>query len=279
MLTVSARRVLAALFSFAALTAGSSAAMSSMDLHREAVDEQRYPWSAVGKLFNGTGAACSGVVISHDAILTAAHCLYNARVGRFIPAEELHFLVGYRTGNYSTHARIASYQIGPGFEPLSYEKTSGSDWAVLTVTKNLPGNIEPLRLRRNLVPSGTKAVLVGYPRDRAFAMTADRDCELREKLNAGRLLLHSCRSTFGYSGAPILVGTGGREVEVAGIQISSMRGDGMEKMIAVSAQSIWSQNWDAVREVPASVELKCRPTTVAGHRATWLSLWPCPLYP
>jgi hypothetical protein len=55
-------------------------------------------------------------VISHDAILTAAHCLYNARVGRFIPAEELHFLVGYRTGNYSTHARIASYQIGPGFE-------------------------------------------------------------------------------------------------------------------------------------------------------------------
>src|SRR5215213_6381006 len=115
MLTVRARRVLAALFSFAALTAGSSAAMSSMDLHREAVDEQRYPWSAVGKLFNGTGVACSGVVISHDAILTAAHCLYNARLGRFIPAEELHFLVGYGTGNYSAHARIASYQIGPGF--------------------------------------------------------------------------------------------------------------------------------------------------------------------
>ena len=42
-------RVLAELFSFAALTAGSSAAMSSMDLHREAADEQRYPWSAVGK--------------------------------------------------------------------------------------------------------------------------------------------------------------------------------------------------------------------------------------
>ena len=85
-------------------------------------------------------------------------------------------------------------------------------------------------------------------------MTADRDCELREKLNAGRLLLHSCRSTFGYSGAPILVGTGGREVEVAGIQIASMRDDGMEKMIAVSAQSIWSQNWDAVPEIPTSVE-------------------------
>ena len=125
---------------------------------------------------------------------------------------------------------------------------------MLTVTKTLPGNIEPLRLRRNLVPSGTRAVLVGYPQDRAFAMTADRDCELREKLNAPRLLLHSCRSTFGYSGAPILVGTGGREVEVAGIHIATMRGDGMEKMVAVSAQSILSQNWDAVREIPTSVE-------------------------
>ena len=247
MLTLSAWRVLAALFSFAALAAGSSAAMSAMALHREAVDEQRYPWSAVGKLFNGTGVACSGVVISHDAILTAAHCLYNARLGRFIPAKALHFLVGYRTGRYSSHARIASYQIGPGFEPRSYDQTSGSDWAVLIVTKKLPGSIEPLKLRPNIVPSGTKAVLVGYPQDRAFAMTADRDCEFREKRNAGLLLLHSCRSSFGYSGAPILVGTGGREVEVAGIQIASMQDDGMEKMIAVSAQSIWSRNWDARR--------------------------------
>lgn len=250
----SVRRVLAALFSIAVLTAGNNAAMSSMDLHREAVDEQSYPWSSVGKLFNGTGAACSGVVISHDAILTAAHCLYDARLGRFIPAEALHFLVGYRTGRYSTHARIASYRIGPGFEPLSYDRTSGSDWAVLTVTKSLPGKIEPLRLRRDLAPSGTRAVLVGYPQDRPFAMTADRDCELREKVDADRLLLHSCRSTFGYSGAPILVGTGGREVEVAGIQIASMRGDGTEKMIAVSAQSIRSRNRDAVREVPPAVE-------------------------
>src|SRR4029079_14186702 len=211
MLTLRTWRVLAALFSFAALAAGSSAAMSSMDLPRQAVDERRYPWSAVGKLFNGTGAACSGVVISHDAILTAAHCLYNARLNRFIPAQALHFLVGYRSGRYSTDARIASYQVGPGFEPLRYDQTSGSDWAVLTVTKNLPGNIEPLKLRRNLVPSGTKAVLVGYPQDRDFAMTADRDCELHDKLSAGRLLLPSCGNAFGYSGAPILVGTGGRE--------------------------------------------------------------------
>ena len=234
----------------AANSARSGTAIGPLELHREAVDELRYPWSSIGKLFNETGASCSGVVIARDKILTAAHCLFNARTRRFIPAEALHFLVGYRTGRYSAHARIASFEIGAGFDPLRYDQTSEADWAVLTVTENLPAAIEPLRLSRELAPSGTKAVLVGYPQDRAFAMSADRDCELRDKISAGRLLMHTCRSTFGYSGGPILVSTGGREMEVAGIQIAAMRSDGAEKLIAVPAQTIGRQD----REPPPAVE-------------------------
>jgi protease YdgD len=235
----------------AANSARSGTAIGPLELHREAVDELRYPWSSIGKLFNETGASCSGVVIARDKILTAAHCLFNARTRRFIPAEALHFLVGYRTGRYSAHARIASYEIGAGFDPLRYDQTSEADWAVLTATENLPAEIEPLRLRRELAPSGTKAVLVGYPQERAFAMSADRDCELGDKISAGRLLLHTCRSTFGYSGGPILVGTGGREMEVAGIQIASMQSNGTEKMIAVPAQAIGRQDREMVIEPPA----------------------------
>src|SRR4051812_36223333 len=226
--------------------ASSGAVTGPLDQHRTAVDELRYPWSSIGKLFNETGSSCSGVVIARDKILTAAHCLYNARTRRFIPAEALHFLVGYRTGRYSAHARIARYEIGAGFDPQRYDQTSEADWAVLTVTENLPADIEPLRLRRDASPSGTKAMLVGYPQERSFAMTADRDCELGNKISAGRLLLHTCRSTFGYSGGPILVGTGGREMEVAGIQIAAMKSDGTEKMIAVPAQAIGGQDRDDI---------------------------------
>jgi protease YdgD len=233
---------LVAAFLLCMFGAAYAAAIGPLERHREAVDEQSYPWSSVGKLFNESGASCSGVVIAQDTILTAAHCLYNARTGRLIPAEALHFLVGYRTGRYSAHARIVSYRIGPGFDPLRYDQTSQSDWAVLTVAGRLPAEIEPLRLRREMSAAGTKAMLAGYGRERAFAMTADRDCELRERVGTGQLLLHTCRSTFGYSGAPILVGTGGREVEVAGIQIAAMRSGGADVMIAVPAQAIPGQD-------------------------------------
>ena len=236
-------------FGVAMPAAASAGIVQQLGPHRADVDVTRYPWSAIGKLYNETGGACSGVVIAADKILTAAHCVFNYRSRRFIPATALHFLVGYRTGRYAVHARIASYEVGAGFDPLRYGETSDADWAVLTVTESLPAEIAPLRLSQALAPRGTKAVLVGYPQDRAHAMTADRDCELRDEIDGGRFLLHTCRGIKGYSGAPILVSAGGDEMQIAGIQIATRRSGGMEKAIAVPAQAIWRQERDQDRDV------------------------------
>jgi protease YdgD len=236
--------LLVAALGLSMLGVAKAAPFGPLGIHREAVDEQSYPWSAIGKLFTEGSGECSGVLISRDKVLTAAHCLFNYRTGRFIRPNALHFLAGYRTGRYAAHARIARYEIGAGFNPLRYEQTSDADWAVLTVTERLPADIEPLRLRRELAPSGTKAILVGYPQDRAYAMTADRDCELREKIYSGRLFLHTCRGIKGTSGAPILISTGDGEMQIAGIQIATFQSDVTTKMIAVPAHAIWPQGRD-----------------------------------
>ena len=183
MFDVLSRGLLAALC-FSMATAASGASIGPSELHHQAVDERSHPWSAIGKLFNEAGGQCSGVVISRDQILTAAHCLFNGRTRRFAAPDSLHFMIGYRAGRQSVEARIARYEIGAGFDPLRYQETTKADWAVLTLAENLPADIEPLRLSREAEPSGTKAVMAGYPQDRAFAMTADSDCELREAIDA-----------------------------------------------------------------------------------------------
>jgi protease YdgD len=218
--------------------ASAAAQTVNADSHHDSIDPSRQPWSAIGKLYNETGASCSGVVIGRDKVLTAAHCIFNPRTGQFIAAEALHFLVGYRSGKYAAHARVAIYQIGTNFDPLRYDETSDGDWAVLTLTERLPETIAPMKFRSERAPLGSKVVMVGYPQDRAHAPTADSDCELRQTAGMGRLILHTCRGVGGYSGAPILMRAANDELQIAGIQIARVTNVGIPLMVAVPALSI-----------------------------------------
>src|SRR6185312_12755083 len=119
-----------------------------------------------------------------------------------------------------------------------YDATYEADWAVLTVSEALPSSVVPLQLSAEAAPNGTKAMLAGYSQDRAQALTADQDCELRERIDQGRLMLHTCRSAHGVSGAPILVAAGPGEVKIAGIQIATQGSSDAMKMIAVPAQAV-----------------------------------------
>ena len=225
-------------------------------IHREAVDASAYPWSAIGKLFNEAGGACTGVIIARDKILTAAHCIYSDRTRRFLPASSLHFMVGYRSGRSTAHARVARYEVGAGYDPRRWTETMQADWVILTLTENLPEEIEPLKLRQDAAPSGTKAIIAGYPQDRAHMMTADRNCELGGD-DGGKLVFHTCRGMRGYSGAPILVSTSDNEVQVAGIHIAMSRRGGTRTMIAVPAQAI---SW----EPAIAREGEAKPVVFAG---------------
>src|SRR6476646_7989346 len=108
------------------------------------VDISAYPWSSIAKLNNSVGGSCTAVAIGQNAVLTAAHCIFNRRTNRFLLPGSLHVLLRYEQGKYAVHALVASYTIGPGYDPLRELATASSDWAVLQLVEPLPDEIRPL---------------------------------------------------------------------------------------------------------------------------------------
>src|SRR6056297_2725282 len=65
-------------------------------------------WLAVGRL-NVTGQGfCTATLVAPDLVLIAAHCLVDKRTGRVVTPDRVHFLAGYRTGQYVGHGRGAA---------------------------------------------------------------------------------------------------------------------------------------------------------------------------
>src|SRR5262245_13573178 len=63
---------------------------------RISVDSTVWPWSAIGLLQRKVGWACTATLVTENAVLTAAHCLFNRRSSRQLAPAEVRFLAGYR---------------------------------------------------------------------------------------------------------------------------------------------------------------------------------------
>ena len=176
---------------------------------RALVDADRYPWSAVGKLFNSIGGACTAAAIAPDRVLTAAHCLYAFRTRRFLRPESIHFLLGYARGDYRVHARVSSIAIGPGYDPGDETRTAAHDWAVLTLAEPLPPAVRPIPLAAAPPAPGAPIAIGGFAQDRAYLMTADLHCRLLGPSAGSAVLGHDCVIAHGDSGAPVLNRVGG----------------------------------------------------------------------
>ena len=54
------------------------------------------PWRAIGKLQAASEnfrKTCTGSLVGPALVLSAAHCLFNPRTGRFFPPGSVHFLL------------------------------------------------------------------------------------------------------------------------------------------------------------------------------------------
>ena len=205
--------------------------------HRARVDIRAYPWSSVGKIYNSTGSACTGSLVGQNKVLTAAHCIFNARTRRFIRPELIHFLLGYAGGRYRANVIIKHYEIGPGYDPVAAAKNPAADWAVLTISTLLGEEFRPLDLAHAPLVKNTPVMLPGFAQDHAFVVTADTDCHIIGTYEGGSLIVSDCVALHGDSGAPIITEDAEGNFQVVGVQTAVAQIRGVPRSIAVAATS------------------------------------------
>jgi protease YdgD len=175
---------------------------------RVALDRADWPWHALGRVHQGTGGHCTGTLVAPDAVLTAAHCLYHPRTGRAFQPHELHFVAGYRRGDYLGHGRGRAVRVAPAYrhrKPPTLAQVA-EDWAIILLEQPLA--IRPIPVHAlpadGTVPEG-RLQRAGYSQDRAHMLSIHDGCALRGALAAGRILLTDCDGTRGDSGSPLLL--------------------------------------------------------------------------
>jgi protease YdgD len=190
------------------------------------VDPDAVPWRAVGKIQVASvnfRTECTATLVAQSTVVTAAHCLFNRRTGRYFPPGSLHFLIGYDGSGYSGHAVGISMKVGDGYDPARPKETIGSDWALVLLDKKLGSADRVLPLLSDLPENGASVMLGGYQQDHPLILMADTRCVIGGRLVdvSGRLLLrHSCVGTRGVSGAPLLINSGD-QWHVAAIEVAA----------------------------------------------------------
>ena len=179
-------------------------------------------------------------MIARDKVLTVAHCLYNRATRRFLQAESLHFLLGYKSGEYRAHALVATYSVGANYDPEDSDKSILTDWAILTLTAPVATLTTPLQLVRKPPAVGEQIMVGGFSQRHPFKMTADTDCRVRGVLPNG-LIVHDCVVMHGLSGAPLLKPKADSTVEIVGLHVATVKSMGSSAGLAVPVATFAQQ--------------------------------------
>lgn len=199
-----------------ALCAGWGQAAAAGDLKAQRDGRGVPGWETVGRLNIAGQNMCTGALIAPDIVLTAAHCLFNAKSGRRLNATKIEFQAGLdgtrsRANRQVTRAVIHHhYQ----YRPAGTAQV-GTDLAVLRLDSPISGDvITPFQTDAR--PNRGDAVgVISYRMDRATRPSLEEPCYVLARQH--ETVVMSCSVEFGASGSPVFIAEGGKRPRLVSV--------------------------------------------------------------
>lgn len=174
--------------------------MAAAGERRFATEAEADAFAGVGVLRIGDGA-CTGALIRPNAVLTAAHCVADARSREVRAARDIEFRAGVRRGAARETVPAKRVSIHPGYfaSGRTYnERQVRVDLAVITLAA--PVSAAPAYRVAGAAPTGADVALASYSRGRFSDLSLQSPCRVISRETEFMML--DCVSQPGASGSP-----------------------------------------------------------------------------